>query len=190
MDNWEPGQSKKFIICNHTNALEVPIVVGLPYLKHTPNLNLSYLGGDIIQRYKLIPLMMHARIVEAVTYSEKKPNFRNFKKDVLYVLERRTIFLFPEGKRTYSEEILPFETGVMKIAYKFQIDLDIFVVGGLMKFSDDTKFIHFRKNNLVYVAFCGKIQASEHASFESYLQCAEKMMKKKKENLDTLYFPN
>ena len=101
--DWKPETNKRFIISNHTNSLEVPLIVSLPYLTKNKDVNLSYLGGDIIQRYKIIPLMMHARIVEAVIYSESKPNFRDFKTRVLKVLESRSIFLYPEGRRTFTE---------------------------------------------------------------------------------------
>lgn len=71
LEGWDPKGNNRFLICNHTNALEVPLIVSLPYLSKEKDIRLSYLGGDIIQRYKIIPLMMHKTIVEAVIYSEK-----------------------------------------------------------------------------------------------------------------------
>ncbi|MCZ8344059.1 MAG: 1-acyl-sn-glycerol-3-phosphate acyltransferase [Leptospira sp.] len=187
LEKWKPENKNRFLICNHTNSLEVPLVVALPFLSGSKDVHLSYLGGDIIQRYKIIPLMMHARIVEAVIYSEKKPNFRNFKTDVLRVLKKRSIFLYPEGERTYTEEIRPFQTGVLKIAYKFQIDLDVFVVSGLMGFSDESIYSEMAKDKKVYFSFCGTVSAKDHIDFETYLNHAQKLMKDKKKELEMLH---
>lgn len=183
---WKPDAKNRFLICNHTNALEVPFMVSLPYLASSKDINLSYLGGDIIQRYKIIPLMMHSRIVEAVIYSDKKPDFRNFKKSVLDVITRRSIFLYPEGLRTFTEEIQPFQTGVIKIAYKFGIDLDIFVISGMMGYSGEEKYKHLRKLKKIHFKFCGTIRSSEYSDFESYLASAENLMKANKRQLEEL----
>ncbi len=174
--NWNPDSKKRFLICNHTNSLEVPLIVSLPYLTKNKDVNLSYLGGDIIQRYKIIPLMMHSRIVEAVIYSESKPNFRDFKTRVLKVLETRSIFLYPEGRRTFTEEIQPFETGVMKIAYKYQIDLDVFVVSGMMGYSNDKKYSKLKKKKQIYFQFCGTVHPKDHSDFENFLKTATELM--------------
>ncbi|PJZ45001.1 lysophospholipid acyltransferase family protein [Leptospira brenneri] len=184
--NWNPDGNNRFLICNHTNALEVPLIVALPYLSKSKDVKLSYLGGDIIQRYKIIPLMMHKTIVEAVIYSEKKPNFRNFKTDVLRVLKTRSIFLYPEGERTFTEEIKPFQTGVMKIAYKFNIDLDVFVVSGMMGYSNVQEYSQLKKSKTVYFQFCGSIKAKDYDSFEAYLSAAETLMKEKKKEIEVL----
>ncbi|MDZ4728249.1 MAG: 1-acyl-sn-glycerol-3-phosphate acyltransferase [Leptospira sp.] len=188
LGDWKPENKKRFLICNHTNSLEVPLIVSLPYLSKSKDVNLSYLGGDIIQRYKIIPLMMHSRIVEAVIYSEIKPDFRNFKKNVLDVLNRRSIFLYPEGRRTFTEDIQPFETGVMKIAYKYNIDLDVFVVSGMMSFSSDPKFIQPNHNKKILFHYCGTIKSNDHQDFDSYLHTAENLMINKKKELDHMLF--
>ncbi|EKJ87918.1 1-acyl-sn-glycerol-3-phosphate acyltransferase [Leptospira meyeri] len=184
--NWDPEGNNRFLICNHTNAMEVPLIVALPYLSNSKNVKLSYLGGDIIQRYKIIPLMMHKTIVEAVIYSEKKPNFRNFKTDVLRVLKTRSIFLYPEGERTFTEEIKPFQTGVMKIAYKFNVDLDVFVVSGMMGYSNLPEYSYLKKTKTIYFHFCGSIKAKDFSTFESYLSEAETLMKNKKKEIEAL----
>ncbi|MBL0953209.1 MAG: 1-acyl-sn-glycerol-3-phosphate acyltransferase [Leptospira sp.] len=184
--DWNPNGNNRFLICNHTNALEVPLIVSLPYLTKSKDVRLSYLGGDIIQRYKIIPLMMHKTIVEAVIYSEKKPNFRNFKTDVLRVLKTRSIFLYPEGERTFTEEIQPFQTGVLKIAYKFNIDLDVFVVSGFMGYSSLPKYQHLSKSKKIYFHYCGSILAKEYPTFEEYLAKAETLMKEKKQILESM----
>ncbi|MDF3818334.1 1-acyl-sn-glycerol-3-phosphate acyltransferase [Leptospira sp. 96542] len=184
--NWKSDGTKRFIISNHTNSLEVPLVVSLPYLASNKNANLSYLGSDIIQRYKIIPLMMHATIVEAVVYSEKKPNFRNFKSDVLRVLSKRSIFLYPEGERTFKEDIQPFQTGVMKIAYKFEVDLDVFVVSGMMGYSNLPQYSHLTKNRIVYFRYCGTIKAKDFSDFDSYLSAAQTLMVKNKKELESI----
>jgi 1-acyl-sn-glycerol-3-phosphate acyltransferase len=181
---WKPENNKRFIICNHTNSLEVPLIVSLPYLTSHKDVNLSYLGGDIIQRYKIIPLMMHSRIVEAVIYSESKPNFRDFKTRVLKVLESRSIFLYPEGKRTFTEEIKPFETGVMKIAYKYQIKLDVFVVSGMMGYSQQPEYSHLKKNKKIYFKFCGTVQPKDFSDFESFFNQAQQLMIASKSELE------
>lgn len=186
LGNWIPENKNRFIICNHTNSLEVPLIVSLPYLSQAKDTHLSYLGGDIIQRYKIIPLMMHSRIVEAVIYSEKKPNFRNFKNDVLRVLKKRSIFLYPEGERTFTEEIRPFQTGVLKIAYKYHIDLDVFVASGLMGFSSEQKYKNMSDDKKVYFSFCGTVHTKDHSDFESYLRVASELMKSKKRELEKL----
>ncbi|TGM61424.1 lysophospholipid acyltransferase family protein [Leptospira vanthielii] len=184
--NWDPNGHNRFLICNHTNAMEVPLIVALPYLSKSKDVKLSYLGGDIIQRYKIIPLMMHKTIVEAVIYSEKKPNFRNFKTDVLKVLKTRSIFLYPEGERTFTEEVKPFQTGVMKIAYKFHVDLDVFVVSGMMGYSDFEEYSHLKKSKTVYFHFCGSIKAKDYSTFETYLAAAETLMKDKKKEIEAI----
>lgn len=184
--NWDPNGNNRFLICNHTNAMEVPLIVALPYLSNSKDVKLSYLGGDIIQRYKIIPLMMHKTIVEAVIYSEKKPNFRNFKNDVLRVLKTRSIFLYPEGERTFTEEIKPFQTGVMKIAYKFNVDLDVFVVSGMMGYSNLPEYSYLKKTKTVYFHFCGSIKAKDFSTFESYLSEAETLMRNKKKEIEEL----
>ncbi|TGL21789.1 acyl-phosphate glycerol 3-phosphate acyltransferase [Leptospira yanagawae] len=186
LEGWDPKGNNRFLICNHTNALEVPLIVSLPYLSKEKDIRLSYLGGDIIQRYKIIPLMMHKTIVEAVIYSEKKPNFRNFKTDVLRVLKTRSIFLYPEGERTFTEEIKPFQTGVMKIAYKFDINLDVFVVSGFMGYSNLKEYKHLSKSKKIYFHYCGSILAKDHSTFEAYLAKAESLMKDKKRELEKL----
>ncbi|TGL53139.1 acyl-phosphate glycerol 3-phosphate acyltransferase [Leptospira kemamanensis] len=186
LDGWDPKGNNRFLICNHTNALEVPLIVSLPYLIKEKDVRLSYLGGDIIQRYKIIPLMMHKTIVEAVIYSEKKPNFRNFKTDVLRVLKTRSIFLYPEGERTFTEEIKPFQTGVMKIAYKFNINLDVFVVSGFMGYSSLKEYKHLSQSKKIYFHYCGSILAKDFPTFEEYLSQAERMMKAKKRELEAL----
>ncbi|TGL04772.1 1-acyl-sn-glycerol-3-phosphate acyltransferase [Leptospira bouyouniensis] len=184
LENWNPEGNNRFLICNHTNALEVPLIVSLPYLAKSKDVRLSYLGGDIIQRYKIIPLMMHKTIVEAVIYSEKRPNFRNFKNDVLRVLKTRSIFLYPEGERTFTEEIRPFQTGVMKIAYKFHINLDVFVVSGFMGYSSLEEYKHLANSKTIYFHYCGSILAKDYPTFEEYLSKAENLMKKKKKYLE------
>lgn len=184
--DWDPNGNNRFLICNHTNAMEVPLIVALPYLSQSKDVKLSYLGGDIIQRYKIIPLMMHKTIVEAVIYSERKPNFRNFKTDVLKVLKTRSIFLYPEGERTFTEEIKPFQTGVMKIAYKFNVDLDVFVVSGMMGYSDLKEYSHLKKSKTVYFHFCGSIKAKDYSTFETYLAAAETLMKDKKKEIEAI----
>jgi 1-acyl-sn-glycerol-3-phosphate acyltransferase len=181
------NNKKKFIICNHTNSLEVPFVVALPGLSGNFSSKLSYLGGDIIDRYWIIPLMMHARIVEAVKYSDKNPNFRNFKKEVLHNLKDRSIFLFPEGMRTYSEEIQSMKTGVLKIAYKFHVDLDVFVISGMMGYSSDEKYKAMRKSKKVYFKYCGSLNSADFADFESMKQATEDLMKREKAALDQNY---
>jgi len=183
---WKPENNRRFIICNHTNALEVPLIVSLPYLTKNKDVNLSYLGGDIIQRYKIIPLMMHSRIVEAVIYSEKKPNFRDFKTKVLKVLETRSIFLYPEGRRTFSEEIKPFDTGVLKIAFKYQIDLDVFVVSGMMGYSNDQRYSHLTKSKDIYFQFCGTIHPKAFSNFEDFLSATSDLMISKKRDLEKI----
>lgn len=184
LGDWNPNGNNRFLICNHTNALEVPLIVSLPYLAKSKDVRLSYLGGDIIQRYKIIPLMMHKTIVEAVIYSENRPNFRNFKADVLRVLKTRAIFLYPEGERTFTEEIKPFQTGVMKIAYKFNIDLDVFVVSGFMGYSSLQEYKHLAKSKKIYFHYCGSILAKDYKTFEEYLAKAEALMKEKKRFLE------
>ncbi len=184
--NWNPRNQNRFLICNHTNALEVPLIVSLPYLSGEKAIKLSYLGGDIIQRYKIVPLMMHSKIVEAVIYSERKPNFRDFKTKVLNVLKTRSIFLYPEGERTFTEEIRSFQTGVMKIAYKYQIDLDVFVVSGMMGYSNLPEYAHLRKLKNIYFVFCGTVKAQDFNDFESFLNSAMNLMKSKKKELENL----
>jgi 1-acyl-sn-glycerol-3-phosphate acyltransferase len=183
--DWNPMSQNRFLICNHTNALEVPLIVSLPYLSGAKNIKLSYLGGDIIQRYKIVPLMMHSKIVEAVIYSEQKPNFRDFKTKVLNVIKTRSIFLYPEGKRTFTEEIQPFETGVMKIAYKYKVDLDVFVVSGMMGYSDLPEYAHLKKSKNIYFVFCGTVKAQDFTDFDSFLNKAMNLMKTKKRALET-----
>lgn len=189
--NLDLNDKKRFIICNHTNSLEVPFVVALPLLSGNIDAKLSYLGGDIIDRYWIIPLMMHARIVEAVKYSDKKPNFRNFKKEVLHTLKDKSIFLFPEGMRTYTEEIQPLKTGVLKIAYKFNVELDVFVISGMMGYSGDPQYKAMRKSKKVYFKYCGSLRSEDFSDFDSMLTATEKLMKEEKEKLDSMFsLPN
>jgi 1-acyl-sn-glycerol-3-phosphate acyltransferase len=183
---WNPNNNNRFLISNHTNSLEVPLIVSLPYLTKNKDVKLSYLGGDIIQRYKIIPLMMHSRIVDAVIYSEKKPNFRDFKTRVLEVLKTRSIFLYPEGRRTFTEEIKPFETGVMKIAYKYNIDLDIFVVSGMMGYSGMPVYSHLTQKKEIYFEFCGTVHPSDFSNFDSFLEKAMSLMISRKKALEEL----
>jgi 1-acyl-sn-glycerol-3-phosphate acyltransferase len=177
---------KRFLICNHTNSLEVPFVVSIPLLSHNANAKLSYLGGDIIDRYWIIPLMMHARIVNAVKYSDKNPNFRNFKADVMNTLKSASIFLFPEGKRTYSEDIQPLKTGVLKIAYKFNIDLDVFVISGLMGYSSSFEYSKIRNNKKILFKYCGSLKSSDFKDFESMRIATENLMTREKQILDRI----
>ncbi|WCL50070.1 lysophospholipid acyltransferase family protein [Leptospira sp. GIMC2001] len=179
---------KRFIICNHTNSLEVPFVVAIPFLAKKIDSMLSYLGGDIIDRYWIIPLMMHARIVEAVKYSDKNPNFRNFKSDVMRTLRDKSIFLFPEGRRTYTEEIQPMKTGVLKLAYKFKIDLDVFVISGMMGYSSDEKYSAMRKSKKIYFKYCGSLRAEDFKDFDSMREATENLMKVNKSQLDEKFF--
>jgi 1-acyl-sn-glycerol-3-phosphate acyltransferase len=181
------SSKKKFLICNHTNSLEVPFVVSIPVLSKEPNAILSYLGGDIIDRYWIIPLMMHARIVEAIKYSDKNPNFRNFKSDVLRTLETKSIFLFPEGMRTYTEEIQPLKTGVLKIAYKFGVDLDVFVISGMMGYSSDPKYKDMKKSKKIFMKYCGSLHSDQFKNFESMLEATQDLMRREKESLDRLH---
>lgn len=178
---------KKFVIANHTNSLEVPLVVSLPFLTKNYAARLSYLGGDIIQRYWIIPLMIHAKIVESVIYSDRNPNFRNFKKSLMGSLEENSIFLFPEGMRTYSEEIASMKTGVLKLAYKFHIDLDVFVISGMMGYSSYPKYAAMRKKRKIYFKYCGVIHAADYKNFEDMKNATENLMIAEKKKLDALY---
>ena len=177
----------RFIICNHTNSLEVPFVVAIPGLSKDLSFKLSYLGGDIIFRYWILPLMMHAHVVDAVKYSDKNPNFRNFKKEVLDNLKEKSIFLFPEGKRTYSEEIQALATGVLKLAFKFKVDLDVFVISGMMGYSSDSEFESLRKSKLLYFKYCGSVFSKDYTNFESMREVTERMMVQGKKELDQKY---
>lgn len=183
LDGWDPMATNRFLICNHTNALEVPLFVSLPYLSGNKDLKLSYLGGDIIQRYKIFPLMMHKVIVEAIIFSETNPDFRNFKKDVMRVLQNRSIFLYPEGERTFTEEIRPFKTGVMKMAYKFKVDVDVFVVHGLMDYASEEDLNKKIPKNGISFAYCGTVSPRNCESFEVFLDNAQKLMRDKKSKI-------
>lgn len=105
---------------------------------------------------------------------------------MLKVLKTRSIFLYPEGERTFTEEVKPFQTGVMKIAYKFNVDLDVFVVSGMMGYSDLEEYSHLKKSKTVYFHFCGSIKAKDYSTFETYLAAAETLMKDKKREIEAI----
>lgn len=178
---------KRFMICNHTNGIEAAIFVSVPYFAKSPNAMLTYLGSDILYRLWVIPIIIYSEVVEAVTFHYHKPNFRDFKPKVMKALKDRSIILFPEGSRSYSEEIRPFMTGVLKLAYKFGVDLDIFAVSGLMGYSSAKQFTQMRKSKKIYMKYAGFIQAKDYPTFQEYLEAAQEKMTTTKKELDQLY---
>lgn len=74
----------------------------------------------------------------------------------------------------------------MKIAYKFNVDLDVFVVSGMMGYSNLKEYSHLKKSKTIYFHFCGSIKAKDYSTFEAYLAAAETMMKNKKREIEAI----
>jgi glycerol-3-phosphate O-acyltransferase / dihydroxyacetone phosphate acyltransferase len=146
-----PGKVPCIIASNHTNAFMDPILIGYRRVKKVK----FFARGDVFRSpvaaffLKKLGILPMYRLQEG--FSEIKKNAGSFDSFKLFLENRETILLYPEGICIQDYRIKPLKKGLAKVALDFAINspegskLAIVPLG--MNFYDPSKF---RSSLIVY----------------------------------------
>lgn len=123
----EKVPSGRFLfICNHRSNFD-PLVTAVAMKKH----KLSF-----ISKKENLTMPVFGRVVRRVCYM---PLERDDPRDALTIINHSaklikndvcSVGVYPEGKRSFSNELLPFHAGVLKIAQKANVPIVVATIEG------------------------------------------------------------
>lgn len=101
-------------------------------------------------------------------------------KNLIEGLKTTSYIVYPEGKNTYSEEILPLKKGMVKIAFDQKIPVFVALKSGL------TTYQEYQKGNLVGYLGLGVHDPTDFSSWEEFQTYLNNLMQSKKQELDAI----
>lgn len=119
-------EGRFLLICNHRSNFD-PIVTAIAMRQY----NLAFISKE-----ENLHLPVFGRVVRRICYM---PLVRDDPRDALKIINHSakliqsdecSVMVYPEGKRSFSNELLPFHAGVLKIAQKASVPIVVATIEG------------------------------------------------------------
>jgi 1-acyl-sn-glycerol-3-phosphate acyltransferase len=138
-----PSQGPLILAPNHTSYLD-PLWVSLPF-----RYPLRYMTWERVFSVPLLGCLI--RLLGAFPVKLDSGDRAALRQALIYLRNRETLMIFPEGGRTRNGEPGPFKPGVVRLALDAQAPiLPVTIVGGYKAFSPLHRFPRPRKIIVIY----------------------------------------
>lgn len=107
-----PTDQAVLYVCNHRSAFDILLTYS-----RCPRLT-GYIAKDQMLKYPLLRDWMKALYCLFLNRDDIKAGLKTVLQGIEYIKKGISIFVFPEGTRSHSDEMLPFKEGSMKMAEK------------------------------------------------------------------------
>lgn len=151
-------EGRFLLICNHRSNFD-PIVTAAAMRKY----NLAFISKE-----ENLKLPIFGRIIRRICYM---PLVKNDARQAIGIINHAaklikddecSVMVYPEGKRSFSNELLPFHGGVLKIAQKANVPIVVAVIEGTELVRD-----RFPKKTKVSLRIIDVVSATEAKSKRS-----------------------
>lgn len=107
-----PDDTTVLYVGNHRSIFD--IIISYPYLKN----NTGFVAKDSLKNTPLVGWWMRYLNCLFLNRENIKEGLKTILQGVELVKNKTSVFIFPEGTRSETEELLPFKEGSLKIAEK------------------------------------------------------------------------
>jgi 1-acyl-sn-glycerol-3-phosphate acyltransferase len=162
-------RSGHLVFSNHVNELDFPFD---SYFIHKP-----YLANQVIKKTLVAYWWMKAMGSEVFDNRNNKSIAISVRR-LLRGIKDNSYTVYPEGRNTYSETILPLKKGMVKLAFDHKIPVIIVLKSGIASFQE------FQNGNKIAYKSFGIINPIEFNKWEDFRDHIQSVMINGKEELD------
>jgi 1-acyl-sn-glycerol-3-phosphate acyltransferase len=137
LENIEPGKTY-LVMSNHQSFMDIPLLGGcLP-------VGFSWLAKKSLFKIPIIGQSMSLAGFIPIERESKRKSQESIKQVADYLRAGRSILIFPEGTRSYRDELLPFKRGGVSILAQVNVPiLPVTICGSYKVLDPGSLIIHF-----------------------------------------------